>query len=175
MDPENPPKSGKEFVDQYLEGDDVATIIGLSGIETPDGLVPFANVIIDYVDIKESMRESYAAAFERYWVDKDFDKGFDIVRRGPGTVRVSSKHETLMMAVDEDTNVLKAPSFFTDLSGDEEPIGLFFKRAEETGVWVLHVRTIKYSYVWVVKYPDGGISSSYRKEPFMPEQRKDTP
>lgn len=173
MDPDNPPKDGKELVNQYLQGDDVATIVGIAAFQTPQGSVQFANAFVDYSDsnMKEVMREGYAKSFEEYWAKNEFAEGFELTQRGPETVRVASRSQTIMMAFDGETNVLQAPSFFVDLSGDKEPIELFYKRARETDLWVLHIKTIKYSYLWILDYPEGKVLSSRRKDPITIEEK----
>lgn len=161
--------AGESFKDVFLEGDDVPTVVGVAAIVNRDGsgkMVSYANATVDYAGVKESLRESYAKTFESGWDEKYFERGFDITRKALDIVTVSSKRQALSVEFGRgDVDVLKAPSFFVDLHGDEYSIGKFYEFAEKTKLWVLHIRTTTNSYFWTVSYPDGTILSAHRREP----------
>lgn len=162
-------KAGESFKNVFLEGDDVPTVVGVAAIVSNDGsgkLIPYANATVDYAGVKESLRESYTKTFEICWNEKHFERGFDIHRKTSGIVTVSSKRQTLSVELGRgDTDVLKAPSFFVDLYGDEGVIGKFYEFAEKANLWVLHIRTTTNSYFWTVSYPDGAVLSAHRRDP----------
>lgn len=162
-------KAGESFKSIFLEGEDVPTIVGVGAFMNNDGsgkLTPYANATVDYAGVKESLRESYTKTFEICWNEKHFERGFDIHRKTSGIVTVSSKRQALSVEIGRgDVDVLKAPSFFVDLYGDEDPIVKFYELAEKTKFWVLHIRTTTNSYFWTVSYPDGAVLSAHRRDP----------
>ena len=157
----------KSFKESFLEGTDVPTIIGIAAILKDDGgMIPYANAVVDYSSMAEEHRESYAKTFEEGWNEKHFHRGFNLNRKSPTIVTVSSKRETLaIQAENDDLDILRAPSFFVDLYGDEGPINEFYKFAETHHIWVFHIKTTAHSYFWTISYPDGQISNSFRREP----------
>lgn len=157
------------FNKAFIEGDDVPTVVGVAAIVSTDGsekVIPYANATVDYAGVKESLRESYTKTFETIWNEKHFERGFDITRKTPLIVTVASKRQTLSVEVgDGEVDVLKTPSFFVDLHGEEYAIGKFYEFAEKNELWILHIRTTTNSYFWTVSYPDGAVLHAYRREP----------
>lgn len=154
---------------QFTEGDDVPTVIGLGLLASENArTMKYAQIYVDYSSVREDLRESYGKAIDESWEGKHFHKGFDLNRTSDTVVMVSSKRQALSIEFgggQEGMDVLKAPSFFVNAVGGVEPINQFFEAAQVGTMWVLHLRTVRWSYIWIVSYPSGDVLNSFRNPP----------
>ena len=152
-------------IKSYTDGDDIPTVVGIAKLLRDDGETYIvAEAMADYSEIRDA--DGYAKGLEEIYQHGDFKRGIKITRVNPGMVQIASVRETLLMALDgKDTGVLQAPSFFIDAPVEPEMYQLFLKKAEEGGVWILHLKTRLASYFYIIRYPAGELVGAHKKDP----------
>jgi len=149
---------------KFLDGDDVPTLIGAAGVQLPSGVAKVALILVDYSEMpQEKDRTGYTEFFEELW-DKDyFADGFDLSKTSETAIRVSSRRIMAAIAFgDGEEHHLKAPSYYADCLGDLEFIKDFEDLRAERGLWLLHLRTLKWSYLYLVRHPSNSVISRTR-------------
>lgn len=154
-----------EFFKEFLDGQDVPTLIGFAGVPLPMGkTAEIAMILVDYADMpSEKDRSDYDKFIEELWRRDYFKEGFELSRTDTG-IRVSSR--TIMSAVvfeDGEEHHLRAPSYYVDCVGDPPFIKRFEDLREMHCLWCLHIRTATWSYLYLVRHPDNSIINKSRK------------
>lgn len=156
--------SPKELLKKFVNGDSVATLVGVGAFQTSNGLVPYAMATVFYTKFSDPReRESYAKCFEEMWEENSFDDGFDVVRNAPDEMVISSKARVHSGIVGKETYAVDSPAHFTEFKNSPDSLSAFFDMAKKNSYWVLHLETTKATYLFVVDYPGGKIVTKIRR------------
>jgi hypothetical protein len=157
----------EDFIKRQIEGEDVLTFIGIGGMYTsPDNVIQYPMAFVDYMESgDDEMRKQWSEACEKMWEVDEFSKGIELTRLSPESVRVASRRRQVIMAFGAgEVNTLDTNTFFVELHGDEDAIDEFYRMSKERDTWVLHLRTIHRSYVYIVATSSGNVLSKIRKD-----------
>lgn len=154
-----------EIFKKFLEGQDVPTVVGVSGVVSPNGVMHIATIFVDYSGMaSEQDRKDYSSYMEELWNKNDFDDGFDVDQTSETIVRVSSKKQMIGMSFDKgEQNYLKAPAYWVDCVADPPYVKEFYKRMTADSLWMVHLRTLEWSYIYVLAHPNRRLLHKYRQ------------
>lgn len=150
----------------FIDGDDVDILVGLVGFGSPEKPIITACIIVDYQAIKDAkLRESYTRTIDSMWEDNSLKDGLNLLYTDKTTVRVESKRMSMAMSIGSEVQQVVAPFYHVEIECGEDTIREFEGRKNQTGMWVLHLRTDEYSYLMCIDKDQGTIISKFKREP----------